>query len=36
MKTHIVPGGYPWNKIYSAKIIKENNLKFDPAIKISR
>lgn len=28
------PGGYPWNKLYSAKIIKENNLLFDPAIKL--
>ncbi|WP_213030931.1 hypothetical protein, partial [Acinetobacter baumannii] len=27
---HYVPGGYPWNKLYSAKIIKENNLQFDP------
>ena len=32
---HYVPGGYPWNKIYSAKIIKENNLQFDPAIKLA-
>lgn len=28
------PGGYPWNKLYSAKIIKENQLKFDPNIKL--
>jgi len=26
--------GFPWNKIYSKKIIKENNLRFDPAIKL--
>ena len=32
---HYVPGGYPWNKLYSAKIIKENNLQFDPAIKLA-
>jgi hypothetical protein len=32
---HYIPGGYPWNKIYSAKIIKENNLQFDPAIKLA-
>lgn len=26
--------GFPWNKIYSKKIILENNLQFDPAIKL--
>ncbi|MEN2436418.1 glycosyltransferase [Weeksellaceae bacterium A-14] len=28
------PLGYPWNKLYSKKIITENHLKFDPAIKL--
>ena len=28
------PGGYPWNKLFSAKIIKENQLRFDPAIRL--
>lgn len=26
--------GFPWNKIFSSKIIIENNLTFDPAIKL--
>lgn len=26
--------GYPWNKIYSKKIIQDNNLQFDPNIKL--
>lgn len=26
--------GFPWNKIYSKKIIYDNNLRFDPAIKL--
>lgn len=26
--------GFPWNKIFSSKIIKENNLTFDPNIKL--
>src|SRR5690606_7508491 len=29
-----LPAGYPWNKLFSRKIIEENNLKFDPAIKL--
>lgn len=28
------PGGYPWNKIFSKKIIQENKLQFDPEIKL--
>ncbi len=33
-KFHLA-GGYPWNKIYSAKVIRENNLHFDPTVKLS-
>ncbi|MHA3047338.1 glycosyltransferase family 2 protein [Riemerella anatipestifer] len=28
------PGGYPWNKLYSRKIIFDHQLKFDPEIKL--
>ena len=31
---YYLPQGFPWNKLYSRKIIEANNLKFDPAIKL--
>lgn len=31
---YYLPQGFPWNKLYSRKIIETNNLKFDPAIKL--
>lgn len=32
---YYLPQGFPWNKLYSRKIIEANNLKFDPAIKLA-